>query len=183
MSVLSDQFEAYLDMVIEVSRGGRRLHPLQLLRDHYETKPVIRGVKKLKPKRCINNAVEMMCSGPLGRFRYMEGYAFVHIPIVHAWNEEIATGAWVDHTIRDPERWEYFGVHVSPAILLMANAHPMWIHSTGIFETLNFFSEEEMELVEEIFLQSIAARKPAICTPPDPIVDSFQQGGIQNGTH
>jgi hypothetical protein len=88
-------------------------------------------------KRCINNSIKALAVHNMQyseKSGYMEGFVFVYIPILHAWNT--VGGAWIDHTLWDAREREYFGAPIPIPLLLVAAKDDAWTSCTGVLQTI-----------------------------------------------
>ena len=140
-------------------------NPYQFLLDHGRSQQVVGSKRKLRANACVNNSIKMI----VDQFRYIEGYVVVHIPLQHAWNEAVDTGQWMDHTIRSPECWEYFGVEIPTPVILLAARHKMWTLSTGVLETMCHFPDEDLIWAEKQFSEALGFRAQGLPSTDDPV--------------
>lgn len=76
--------------------------------------------RKFRIGSCYRNAVEMMWNG----FGYVEGFVIEKETgqyIGHAWNVDINNKHW-DFTYKDPQNYEYFGIHVPKEVVCNVGA-------------------------------------------------------------
>ena len=109
------QIKDYLDMVARMHKTSPNRNDLKyssvedfVLQHGREwiSAPLPEDIERQPLKQCFRNAIMLAVER---NYRYVEGYAFFHIPIYHAWcldeNDKV-----VDPTWDNPETHAYFGV-------------------------------------------------------------------------
>lgn len=110
---------------------------------HFDPKP---AVKRGEAKQCVTNSASNALRNDID---YIEGWMllFGSVPILHAWNR-VGTKA-IDSTA-DTSGAEYWGIVIPNSLVGLAASHKGWTRSTGVMETMRFFSDEELIEASEI---------------------------------
>lgn len=125
---------------------GKLFNPFEYFVNNYKEYYPTETKRKMKAKQCFTNAAKVTLRKDA---TYVEGWIlFSGVPIQHAWN--IINGKAVDCTVNIKDT-RYFGIEIPIEVFSMAiNNEKAWIRSSGVMETMRFFSEEELERVKKI---------------------------------
>lgn len=109
-----------------ILRYGRKYRSAPLIREEADVlRKVVRSGGQFVVKQCFYNAQKIALASS-GRIKYVEGMALSHFfPMHHGWNtinDKVIDFTWRvdDQPVLGviPEGWEYWGVQISPAMIL-----------------------------------------------------------------